>query len=121
MYPVVEIRDSRDAMNIARSVFDSSSSKINSAKAVPIINAPIEEVTKTNQSKNVIAERSRHSFSKILAPRGAPSTVSSEKFLKARSSFSPEFIHNEAATRAARISNFYSEAPRFRNDIDFLA
>jgi len=121
MHPVPELRTSRSAPIIGHSVFDSPSRQEGSANAVPVFNAPIEEIVKANPSKNIVAEQARHTLSKIFAPRGAPSTISSEKFLKSRSSFSPEFIHNEAATRSARVSNFYSETPRFRNDIDLLA
>tara|TARA_B100000767_G_scaffold260282_1_gene270788 strand:+ start:913 stop:1278 length:366 start_codon:yes stop_codon:yes gene_type:complete len=111
----------KSGANRLHSVFDSNPKQGNRAKTVPNFNDPIVEVTKTNPSKNIVPEQVRNSVSRILAPRGAPSTVSSEKFLKSRFSFSPEFIHNEAATKSARISNFYSEAPRFSNDVDFLA
>lgn len=91
------------------------------ANSVPIASAPISEITQIKASNRVIPEQNSHSFTRIFSSRSAPSTVSSESALKARSIFSSEFIHNEAATRISRLSNSYSEAPRFRNDVDILA
>ena len=57
----------------------------------------------------------------IMSQRLAPSTISSERALEARSLMMPEFSHNVAATRALRISNLYADTPRFRNQLDILA
>ena len=57
----------------------------------------------------------------ISSPRLAPSTVSTERALEARSLLMPEFSHNVLATRMLRISNLHSEMPRFRNQLDILA
>ena len=57
----------------------------------------------------------------ISSPRLAPSTISSERALEARSLMMPEFSHNVLATRMLRISNLHSEMPRFRNQLDILA
>ena len=91
------------------------------ANSVPITSGPIPEIAQIKASNRVIPEQNNHSFAKIFSTRSAPSTVSSESALKARSIYSSEFIHNEAATRISRLSNSYSDAPRFRNDIDILA
>ena len=57
----------------------------------------------------------------ISSPRLAPSTISTERALEARSLFMPEFIHNVLATRMLRISNLHSDMPRFQNQLDILA
>ena len=57
----------------------------------------------------------------IVSPRLAPSTVSTEKALQARSLLAPEFQHNVMATRMQRTSNLLADMPRFRNQIDILA
>jgi hypothetical protein len=57
----------------------------------------------------------------ISHPRQAPSAVSSEQFLAARSLMAPAFQHNIMATKMARISNLHAEAPRFRDQVDLLA
>ena len=54
-------------------------------------------------------------------PRLAPSAVSSEQFLSARSLMAPVFKHNIMATKIAHISNLHAEAPRFRDQFDILA
>ena len=57
----------------------------------------------------------------LTSPRLAPSTVTTEQAIQARNAMSPQFQHNVMATRMARTSNLYAEAPRFRNQIDILA
>ena len=91
------------------------------ANIMPIFNGAIQEISNINAGNNIIPEMARHSASKIFSKRAAPSTISSERFLNSRASLSPEFIHNEAATRISHVSNLYQEAPRFKNDIDILA
>ena len=53
--------------------------------------------------------------------RQAPSAISSEQFLAAKAMMSPGFQHNAMATKISHISNLYSEAPRFRDQVDILA
>ena len=91
------------------------------ANSVPITSASIPEISQIKAPNRVIPEQNNHSFARIFSSRSAPSTISSESALKARSIYSSEFIHNEAATRISRLSNSYSEAPRFRSDVDMLA
>ena len=57
----------------------------------------------------------------IRHPREAPSAISSEQFLAAKSLLGPTFQHNIMATKMARISNLHIEAPRYRDQIDILA
>ena len=99
----------------------SVSDPFSSANIMPTYDAPMEALIKTNPVSTILPETGRYSMSNIYAPRSAPSSISSEAFLKSRANFSPEFIHNEAATRIARTSNFYAELPRFRADLDILA
>mgnify|MGYP006080367087 CR=1 FL=1 len=91
------------------------------ANPMPMFDATGTELTKIDPTSRILPEMGRHSMPHIRAPRGAPSTISAERFLKSRISLSPEFVHNEAATRVARTSNLYAETPRFRNEVDILA
>jgi hypothetical protein len=92
-----------------------------SANIMPMFDAIGTELTKIDPTSRILPEIGRHSMPHIRAPRGAPSAISAEHFLKSRISLSPEFVHNEAATRIARTSNLYAETPRFRNEVDILA
>ena len=91
------------------------------ANIMPTVDIEGIATAKIDPTTRILPEIGRHSMTNIHAPRGAPSSISSESFLKSRASFSPEFIHNELNTRIARTSNLYAEAPRFRNDVDLLA
>ncbi|MEK9962055.1 MAG: hypothetical protein VXB94_10870 [Rhodobiaceae bacterium] len=57
----------------------------------------------------------------ITSPRLAPSAISTEQALQARSLLTPEFQHNVMATRILRTSNLHAETPRFRSQLDILA
>ena len=57
----------------------------------------------------------------LTSPRLAPSAVTTEQAFQARNLLAPQFQHNVMATRMARTSNLYAEAPRFRNQLDILA
>ena len=57
---------------------------------------------------------------KIYHPRMAPSAVTAENFIEAKALMSAHFIHNVAATKAARVSNLYRDPPRFENVIDIF-
>lgn len=92
-----------------------------SANIMPTYDAQLDARIKANPVSKILPETGRYAMSNIYAPRSAPSSISSEAFLKSRANFSPEFIHNEAATRIARTSNFYADSPRFRSDLDILA
>jgi hypothetical protein len=57
---------------------------------------------------------------RIYHPRQAPSAIMSENFLAARAALNPGFFQNTAHTNIARVSNFYRDVPRFRNELDIL-
>ena len=57
----------------------------------------------------------------LVNPRLAPSTVTTERALEARSLLAPQFQHNVMASLMARTSNLLADAPRFRNQLDILA
>jgi hypothetical protein len=57
----------------------------------------------------------------LTNPRLAPSTVTTERALEARTLLAPQFQQNVMATRMARTSNLMADAPRFRNQLDILA
>ena len=72
-------------------------------------------VTKSNLNMQ------RNDIKRIFHPNGAPSSVSSENFLSAKSLSSPMYTHNIAQTKYARISDLAAEEPRFSKKINFLA
>ena len=72
-------------------------------------------VTKSN------LDMQRNDIKRIFHPNGAPSSVSSENFLSAKSLSSPMYTHNIAQTKYARISNLVSEEPRFTRKVNILA
>ena len=72
-------------------------------------------VTKSNM------EIKRFSMPRILHPEGAPSTVTSETFLSAKSLSSPMYSHNIAHTKYARVSDWLNEEPRFTKKINIIA
>ena len=72
-------------------------------------------VTKAN------LEMQRYSMKRISNPSAAPSSVSSENFLIAKSLSSPMYAHNIAQTKYALISSWASEEPRFTKKVNILA
>ena len=72
-------------------------------------------VTKSNM------EIKRFSMPRILHPEGAPSTVTSETFLSAKSLSSPMYTHNIAHTKYARVSDWFNEEPRYTKKINIIA
>jgi len=59
--------------------------------------------------------------SSFFSPYLSPSTVTAETALLAKASMSPQFQHNIAMTKIAKLSNSLADAPRFRKQIDILA
>ena len=57
---------------------------------------------------------------RIYHPRQAPSAVLSENFLQARAGLNPGLVQNAPQTNIARLSNFYRDAPQFKNTLDIL-
>jgi hypothetical protein len=86
---------------------------------------PTERQTVYGKPALPISERMRQDYPQrpvtISSPRLAPSAISSEQALQARTLLTPEFQQNVMATRILRTSNLYAETPRFRNQLDILA
>ena len=92
------------------------------ANIVPSGRQTILGVTGKPASETLSRDYTRQPQPMIIShPRQAPSAVSSEQFLAARSLMAPVFQHNILATKMARISNLHAEAPRFRDQVDLLA
>ena len=72
-------------------------------------------VTKTN------LDLKRYTMNRISHPDGAPSAVTSETFLMAKSLSSPMYTHNVAHTKYSRISSWSVEEPRFTKKVNLLA
>ena len=63
----------------------------------------------------------RFEMNRIAIPNGAPSAVSSENFLMAKSISSPMYAHNIAQTKYSMISNWLADEPRFTKKVNILA
>ena len=63
----------------------------------------------------------RYSIPRIYNPSSAPSAVTSETFLMAKSLSSPMYTHNIAQTKYFRTSSAMSEEPRFTKSVNLLA
>jgi len=72
-------------------------------------------VTKSN------LDTKRFSMQRITHPNGAPSSVTSENFLIAKTMSSPMYTHNIAQTKYARISSWLSDEPRFTKKVNIIA
>jgi hypothetical protein len=62
-----------------------------------------------------------NSAMQIYSPSLAPSAISTENALVARSLFMPVYVHDSAASKMARISNSLRDAPRFSGKVNVLA
>ena len=63
----------------------------------------------------------RFDIKRLYSPNNAPSTVTSETFLMAKSLSTPMYIHNVAQTKYLNISNSAMEEPRFTKKVSVLA
>ena len=57
----------------------------------------------------------------IRSRRGAPSAITAENVLKARTAMENAYMHNAAATKREYISNSHADAPNFRNQLNIMA
>lgn len=62
-----------------------------------------------------------HPRVQIYHPSQAPSAQSTENALMARALLSQSFAHSGAATKIARISNMFLDAPRFGSAVNLLS
>ena len=63
----------------------------------------------------------RYDTKRLFSPNNAPSTITSETFLMAKSLSSPMYTHNAAQTKYLNISNAAIEEPRFTKKVSVLA
>ena len=63
----------------------------------------------------------RYDTKRLYSPNNAPSTITSETFLMAKSLSSPMYTHNAAQTKYFNISNSAIEEPRFTKKVSVLA
>jgi hypothetical protein len=116
-----ELSHAPASLTVAPALSYVSSSPNNSLASV----VPINRQTHSGVLAVQFADKNKEDYQRhlmtISSPRLAPSTISTERALEARSMLMPEFSHNVLATRMLRISNLHSEMPRFRNQLDILA
>ena len=91
------------------------------ARVMPTLPQDGRTIKPANQPYDLAREFHKKPLQQIYNPRQAPSAISSENFLAARALMSAAFVHDIASTKEARISNFYRDIPKFRNEIDILA
>ena len=91
------------------------------ARVMPTLPQGTKAVAPTAQPYDLAREFHQRPLTRIYHPRHAPSAISTENFLVARALMSATFVHNIATTKEARISNFYKDSPKFRDQIDILA
>ena len=92
-----------------------------SASLMPVERQTNAFIEPAQPSSRIFSEHSGLPISQIRSARQAPSAIVTEQYLQARAASNPVYIQNMSATRTERISNSYSDAPRFRNQIDILA
>ena len=92
-----------------------------SASPMPVERQTNAFIEPAQPISRIFSEHSGLPISQIRSARQAPSAIVTEQYLQARAASSPVYIQNMSATRIERISNSYSDAPRFRNQIDILA
>ena len=100
----------------------------NAATAMPVAANSMPSLRQTGYGLEAVGEGSashkeygQRPLTVISHPRHAPSAITSEQFVNARAAMAPGFIHQTAASKAARISNLYADTPRFSQQIDILA
>ena len=59
--------------------------------------------------------------SKIFHPKQSASAITAENFLKAKSDFTPVFMHNIGATKRALVSVMEEDKPRHSERVNLLA
>lgn len=99
----------------------SSAALKDSASLMPVERQTNVFIEPAQPISRIFSEHSGLPISQIRSARQAPSAIVTEHYLQARAASNPVYIQNMSATRTERISNSYSDAPRFRNQIDILA
>lgn len=91
------------------------------ANIVPTIRQSVHGLTAQQPPDSMARDHLRQHMPVISHPRQAPSAITTEQFLAARSMGIPAFKHNILATKMARISNLMAQTPRFHDQLDILA
>lgn len=99
----------------------SAYSSVATATSVPDLRQTMEGVSAVFPTDRL--SRLDMGFSPITVyhPQLGPSAETTENALMARSLLMPMYAHDSAATRMARLSNLFRDAPRFGNAINICA
>ena len=94
----------------------------NLAKGVPhqTINRNFSQPIEQNKNLSPYNRETSDISKKLYSPKLAPSTVSTESYLKSRSNKGPIFMHNEAMTRYYFISQMQLSSSMQKNAVDFM-
>lgn len=104
---------------------------VSAARIVPDAALPLLALTQANASSKQQPDQTGRKTApwqeqpvvraQIAHPNRAPSALPAEQFLFARQGLAPAYSHNIAATKIARISNLFADAPNFRSQLDIVA
>tara|TARA_A100001388_G_C28727992_1_gene479990 strand:+ start:265 stop:606 length:342 start_codon:yes stop_codon:yes gene_type:complete len=94
----------------------------NLAKGVPhqTVNRNFSQPIEENKNLSPYNRENSDIAKKLYSPKLAPSTVSTESYLKSRSNKGPIFMHNEAMTRYYFISQMQLSSSMQKNAVDFM-
>ena len=91
------------------------------ASAVPDLRQSADGVAALRQVQVSARYDANHPAMRIYHPAQAPSAVATENALMARSMMAPLYVHDSAASRIARLSNPFRDAPRFGGSVNLVA
>ncbi len=91
------------------------------ASAVPDLRQSTEGVAALRQVQVAARYDANHPAMRIYHPAQAPSAVATENALMARAMMAPLYVHDSAASRIARLSNPFRDAPRFGGSVNLVA
>ena len=98
-----------------------ASSMAASASSVPDIRQTMEGVSPVLPMESLSRADMGFRTISIYHPQLGPSAETTENALMARSLMMPFYVHDSAASRMARLSNLFRDAPRFGNAINICA
>ena len=100
---------------------DANTTQANDATYMPPQRQTAQGIENLTQSEKKHSEYTNTNLPFIRSRRGAPSAITAENVLKARTALENAYMHNAAATKREYISNIHADAPDFRNQLDIMA
>lgn len=91
-----------------------------SASDMPTTSAAAVSLAPLYHTFDLNREFHKKPIQQVYNSRQAPSAVTTENFLAARALMTDAFVHDIASTKRDRISDLYSDTPRYQNCLDIL-